>query len=67
MAEPEITLEEQIAEVERELRFRERTYPRWVRLPMPKLTAHAAALHLARMRAVLDSLEQLKALREGSR
>ena len=66
MEDPGFTLEEQIAEVEREIGFRERVYPRWVASRTPRLSKHAAAHHLGRMRAVLASLKQLQRLLEGS-
>lgn len=64
LAVPPVTLDEQIAEVDRELQFRERVYPRWVNSVTPRLSRMAAAQHLARMRAVRASLVQLKALQE---
>jgi len=57
------TLDEQIEEIDRELRFRERTYPRWVASATPKLSRQAAVRHLARMRAVRTSLLELTGLR----
>lgn len=49
-----VSLEEQIACVEREIGMRERSYPRWVR--DHKLLAITAELELTRMRAVLETL-----------
>lgn len=60
-----ITLEEQIACVDRELGIREKVYPRWVKQRPPKLTAQQAEQELARMRAVRASLLELKRLRGG--
>lgn len=51
---PAVSLEDQLACVEREIGFRERTYPRHVKLG--KLTQAAADLELARMRAVRETL-----------
>lgn len=55
-----ITIDDQIAEVEREIKLREKTYPRWSSGPKPKLTKAAADRQLARMRAVQQSLYELK-------
>lgn len=59
----EYTIEEQIAEVEREIRLREVVYPRWVAMPKPKLSQAQADKQLGRMRAVLATLERVKAER----
>lgn len=56
----EITIEEQIACVERELGMRERVYPRWVNQHPPKMTPKTMELELARMRAVLATLRLVK-------
>lgn len=53
-----ISIEDQIACVEREIRMRENTYPRWV--AQNKLTQKTATLELDRMRAVLASLTTFK-------
>ena len=53
-----ITLEEQIACVERELGFRLRLYPRWV--ATAKLTQAAADEEVERMRAVLLTLQRVQ-------
>jgi len=59
MIEPRpVPLEEQIACVERELVFRERVYPRWVR--DGKLLELTADLEMLRMRAVLATLKGLR-------
>ena len=52
-----ITIAEQIECVDRELRIREKVYPRWVK--SQKLTKVLAATELDRMRAVLGSLIKL--------
>jgi hypothetical protein len=52
------TIEEQIAEVERELELRRRNYPRWVEAK--KMSQSASDLHTRRMSAVLATLRQLK-------
>ena len=54
----EVTLEDQISAVAREISFRERLYPRWV--VQKKLTQKAAELEIARMRAVLSTLVNLR-------
>ena len=55
-----VPIADQIACVERELGFRERLFPRWVK--SQKLTQKAADLEMVRMRAVLDSLSELNGL-----
>ena len=67
-----ITIEEQIACIERELGMRVKLYPRWVK--SGKLTQAAADEELARMRAVLLTLQRLdhqvpgaEQIREGER
>lgn len=55
MAE-DVTIDDQIAEVEREIRLREVVYPRWSAGPKPKLSAAQAEKQIARMRAVLVTL-----------
>jgi hypothetical protein len=47
----------QIAEVEREISFRRRAYPGWVRVG--KMRQSEADLHLSRMEDVLATLKQL--------
>lgn len=54
----EVTLDEQIAEVEREIRLREVVYPRWVAAPKPKLSQTQADKQLGRLRAVRATLAQ---------
>lgn len=53
------SIAEQIASVEREIRMRERVYPRWVeqRLMMEKTAEH----EIACMRAVLATLQRIAA------
>ena len=58
MSPPAITIEEQIACVERELRFRRRVYPRWVK--DGKLTDQAASLEVLRMVEVLETLARVR-------
>ncbi len=52
----EITIAEQIAEIERELAIRDRTYARWV--DKGKITKKAADLQQDRMRAARDTLKR---------
>lgn len=52
----EITIAEQIAELEREIKIRERVYARWV--DTGKLTKRAADLQLDRMRAAVETLKR---------
>ena len=65
MAGELVSLDDQIAEIDREIGFRERVYPRWVNAKSPRLSLQAAVLHMARLRAVRRSLLELKQLREG--
>lgn len=51
---PEVSIDEQVACVQREIGFREKLYPRWVK--DGKLTQGNADLELARMRAVLATV-----------
>lgn len=53
----EVTLVEQITEVERELKLRRGAYPRWVR--DGRLTAQAAQDGIRKMMAVKATLEKL--------
>lgn len=57
----EVTLEQQIECVERELAMRRRVYPRWVNAAKPKMTPAKMELELARMEAVLATLKRLQA------
>ena len=54
-----VTIERQIACVERELRLRRRAYPRWGQ--SGRLAQHDADRELAEMEAVLATLRGLKA------
>lgn len=56
-----VSIEDQIAEVKRELAMRERVYPRWINAPKPKLTPQTGERQMARLRAVLATLEQVAA------
>lgn len=60
----EISIADQIQEVQRELRLRAQVYPRWTSGQNPRLSKGNAELHLARLRAVLASLEELQRLRQ---
>lgn len=53
-----ISLEEQIAEVERELRLREHVYPRFIE--SKKMRQEKADKCMAAMRAVLSTLQSIK-------
>ncbi len=50
-----VSLADQIVCVEREIGFRERMYPRWIR--EAKITQKVADLELVRLRAVLATLQ----------
>lgn len=53
-----VPFEEQIACIEREIGFRERLYPRWIK--SGKINQAAADTELARIRAVLLSLQAMR-------
>ena len=53
-----INLQDEIAEVEREIFMRERNYPRWV--DAKKLRADIAEKQLAAMKAVAERLRKLQ-------
>lgn len=53
---PTIPMEEQIACIEREIRMRERVYPRWV--GAGKLSQKKADHEIAAMRAVLATIKK---------
>jgi hypothetical protein len=52
------SLDDQIACVEREIKLRERTYPRWIF--NKRMSERTASYELDTMRAVLDTLRGLK-------
>ena len=56
--ELDIPLHVQIACVEREIRMREVTYPRWVQAK--KMSQNRADAEIAAMRAVLKTLQEIK-------
>lgn len=60
------TLEEQIEEVDRELKQRERIYPRWINASKPKLSPTVADQRMKRLRAARESLIKLRDLRNGA-
>lgn len=53
-----VSLDEMIAEVERELSLREHVYPKWIEAK--KMRPEKADQCVARMRAVLQTLKSLK-------
>ena len=55
---PTVPIDDQVLCVKREIRFRERVYPRWV--SEARMTKAEADHQLAVMRAVLATLEQLR-------
>lgn len=57
-----ITITDMIACVEREIGMRERVYPRWVE--QKKMLQTTANQELARMRAVLDLLLEVKTVKK---
>jgi len=59
MKTQDISIDEQIACVRREIGMRERVYPTWV--DRKRMSAKQAENELTRMRAVLATLEQIKA------
>ncbi len=54
----EVPIDAQIACIERELGFRERLYPRWVKTA--KMTQEIADAEISRMRAVLLTLQRVQ-------
>lgn len=62
----EYSIDEQIAELDRELRIREKVYPRWINAAKPKLTPEAADRQMGRMRAARESLVRLRAMQVPS-
>jgi hypothetical protein len=56
------SLDAQIAEVEREIKYREELYPRWVRAG--KIRGSLADMHLDRMRDVLKTLQELRKMQD---
>ena len=58
----DITLDQMIACVEREIGMRERVYPRWVE--QKKMLQATADQELARMRAVLELLVEVKVVKK---
>jgi len=55
-----VTLQDQIAEVKRELALRERKYPEWV--TSGRMKREQAARQINAMKAVLNTLEQQDAI-----
>ena len=58
-----VSIEEQIASVEREIRMRESAYPRWVE--QRRMTVKTAEHEITCMQAVLATLRRVEATREG--
>jgi hypothetical protein len=56
------SLDAQIAEVEREIKYRENVYPRWARTG--KIRQSVADMHLERMRDVLKTLRELRKMQD---
>jgi hypothetical protein len=56
------SLDAQIAEVEREIKYRENVYPRWARAG--KIRQSVADMHLERMRDVLKTLTELRKMQD---
>jgi signal recognition particle subunit SEC65 len=54
-----VSIEEQIASVEREIRMRESAYPRWVE--QRRMTVKTAEHEIACMQAVLTTLQRIAA------
>lgn len=61
---PEISLAEQIYELNRELALRRNVYPNWIRAG--KLPSHEADRRIQRLEAALRTLQRIKALLESS-
>lgn len=62
MVEQIVAIEDQIAEIKREIRMREGVYPKWVQ--SGRMKQADSDRQIARMRAVLETLEAVKAGRE---
>ena len=58
-----VSIEEQIASVEREIRMRESAYPRWVE--QRRMTVKTAEHEITCMQAVLATLRRVEATGEG--
>lgn len=54
---PLVSIDDQVAAAERELRFRIRVYPRWVQ--QEKISQAVADHQLAAMRAIVNTLQQV--------
>lgn len=52
-----VTIDDQVQCVQRELRYRQRLYPRWVK--DGRMSADQAATEINRMKAVLDTLGEI--------
>jgi hypothetical protein len=59
------TLDEQIAEVRRELEMREQTYPRWVQ--SQKMTGSRAERQIECMKAVLHTLQHMRGMADDGK
>ncbi len=62
----DITLDDEIRELERELGMRQRCYPDWTKGPAPKLKPELAEHRLACTRATLERLRKLQAVTRGA-
>lgn len=60
-----ITLDDEIAELDRELKMRLRLYPEWSKGPTPKLKPAVAEHRIASIEATLKRLQTLKAAISG--
>ncbi len=58
-----VSIEEQIASVEREIRMRESAYPRWVE--QRRMTVKTAEHEITCMQAVLVTLRRIETTMEG--
>ncbi|WP_138994021.1 hypothetical protein [Larkinella sp. C7] len=65
MAAKEVTIDDEIHEIERELKMRRSVYPKWTSGPSPTLKPETAKLQMERMESVLARLIRIRNLSKG--
>lgn len=63
----ELTIDDEIAELKRELSVRSRVYPDWTKGPNPRLKPETADYRMDVMRATLARLQQIKRETEAAK
>lgn len=63
----ELTIDDEIAELKRELGVRSRVYPDWTKGPKPRLKPETAEYRVEVMQATLARLEQIKREAEAAK